>query len=152
MLAAVISATGPVSALGATFAALIPGVTHGLLGHAVVLDPATDSEIERISEATGAGYIAGNDWLDGINAARGEWLLLLEAGDLPAIHWPAVVDRHLQVAAAQAALLPRAGWFASLAERSGRALRPGLVLPRSMALTGRSSGTIRRLQASRERV
>ena len=65
---------------------------------------------------------------------------------------PAVVDRHLQVAAAQAALLPRAGWLASLAERSGRALRPGLVLPRSMALTGRSSGAIRRLQAFRERV
>lgn len=151
MLAAVIRATGSVSALGATFAALIPGVTHGLLGHAVVLDPARESETERLAEATGAGYVAGDDWRDGIRAARGEWLLLLDAGDLPAINWPAVVERHLQVAATQAALLPREGWSASLAERFGGGLRPGLVLPRDVALAGRIGG-LRRLQASRERV
>lgn len=152
MLAAVIRATGPVSALGATFAALIPGVTHGLLGHAVVLDPAGEGEIERLAEATGAGYVADDDWLGGVKAARGEWLMLLDAGDLPGINWPAAVERHLQVAGTQASLLPREGWAASLAERFGRGLRPGLLLPRDMALAGRVAGRVRRLQAFRERV
>jgi hypothetical protein len=152
MLAAVIRATGSASALGATFATLIPGVTHGLLGHAVVLDPAGASEIERLAEAVGAGFVAGDDWLDGIGAARGEWLMLLDAGDLPGINWPAAVERHLQVAPTRASLLPREGWAASLAERFGRGLRPGLVLPRDMARAGRVAGRVRRLQAIRERV
>lgn len=159
MLTAVIRAPGSVQALAATFAVLIPAVSEGFLGHAVVVDTAGASDIERIADATGASYLrAGNaeGWHLGAKEARGDWLLLLDAGDVPQPHWVQAVERHLLVAPHAPALMPLRGLAASLRERAaisfgGRSLRAGLVAQKSAVLVGRLGHAPQRLPVLRER-
>src|SRR6218665_424353 len=95
MLTAVIRADGSTSALAATFSVLIPAVANGFLGHAVVVDADGDPGIERLAEAMEASYLraVGTEaWQRGAAQARGEWLVLLDAGDAPDAHWTQSVD------------------------------------------------------------
>lgn len=159
MLTAVIRASGPAQTLAATFAVLIPAVAEGFLGHAVVVDTAGTGELERIADATGAGYLRAGPaegWQRGAGQARGDRLLLLDAGDVPQPHWVAAVERHLLVAPAVPALLPAHGFAASWRERlavalAARELRAGLVASRSAVLAGRLEAVPRRLPVMRER-
>lgn len=160
MLTAVIRADGSVQALAATFAVLIPAVAEGFLGHAVVVDTVGSSECERIADATGAGYLraaSAEGWHPGAKGARGDWLLLLDAGDVPQAHWVQAVERHLLAMPGVPALLPLSTAGAALRERAalsfaGRRLRPGLVLPRAMALEGHLDRKPKRLPVRRDRV
>jgi hypothetical protein len=159
MLTAVIRADGPPSLLAATFAVLIPAVADGFLGHAVVVDAGGDRDIERLADATGASYLrtgAAEGWHLGAAQARGDWLILLDAGDAPQSHWAQVVDRHLMLAPDSPALIPLRGVAGSLRERAAisfgaRRLRAGLVVPKGLVLAGRLGGAPRRLSVRRER-
>lgn len=159
MLTAVIRASASVQGLAATFAVLIPAVAEGFLGHAVVVDTAGEADIERIADATGASYLrAGNaeGWHLGAKVARGDWLLLLDAGDVPQAHWVQAVERHLILAPQVPALMPLRGLAASLRERAsisfgGRRLRAGLVAQKGAVLAGRLGHAPQRLPVLRER-
>jgi hypothetical protein len=159
MLTAVIRANGKASALAATFSVLIPAVADGFLGHAVVVDAAGDTEVERLADATGASYLrsAGAEgWHLGAAEARGDWLVLLDAGDVPQPHWAQVVDRHLLIHPDGPALIPLRGVAGSLRERAAisfgpRRLRPGLVVAKGVVLSGRLGAAPRRLPVRRER-
>lgn len=159
MLTAVIRSAGSTEALAATFSVLIPAVADGFLGHAVVLDAAGDATIERIADATGASYLragGADSWPEGAAQARGDWLVLLEEGDVPQAHWPQAVERHLLLAPDRPALIPLRGFAQSLRERAGvsfgpHRLRAGLVLPKSHALSGRLGAAPQRLSVGRER-
>lgn len=159
MLTTVIRAGASVQPLAATFAVLIPAVAEGFLGHAVVVDTAGEADIERIADATGASYLrAGNaeGWHLGAKQARGHWLLLLDAGDVPQAHWVQAVERHLLLAPDVPALMPLRGFTASLRERAAisfgpRRLRAGLVAPKAAILAGRLGHAPRRLPVLRER-
>lgn len=158
MLTAVIRADGRPGALAATFSVLIPAVAEGVLGHAVVIDPTSSPEIARIADETGAAYVtitAGAGWQTGAVQARGEWLVLLDAGDLPEPHWTQGVERHLLLAASRPALMPLSGAW-TLTELGSvllgpRRLRPGLIAPKSQIESGRLRGRPRRLAVRRER-
>ncbi|WP_353181108.1 glycosyltransferase family A protein [Bosea sp. (in: a-proteobacteria)] len=159
MLTAVIRAPGHAPALAATFAVLIPAVAEGVLGHAVVVDTVGTDDLRRIAEATGACYLRAGPaeaWRRGAERARGDRLLLLDAGDVPQPDWLPAVERHLLLAPGRPALLPLGGLAASLRERvaiarAPRQLRAGLILPRSAVLAGRLEAAARRLSAERER-
>lgn len=159
MLTAVIRVPGSSQALAATFAVLIPAVAEGFLGHAVVVETAGGGEIERIADATGASYLrAGHSevWHLGAQQARGDMLLLLDAGDVPQPHWVQVLERHLLLAPERPALLPLRGVAAALSERAaisfgGRRLRAGIVAPKAMIMAGRLGRVPVRLSARRER-
>ncbi|MBN9444990.1 glycosyltransferase family A protein [Bosea sp. (in: a-proteobacteria)] len=159
MLTAVIRAPGSAHALAATFSVLIPAVADGFLGHAVVVDTRGENDLERIADATGASYLragAAEAWQGGAAAARGDRLLLLDAGDVPQLHWVEAVERHLLTAPGIPALLPLRGLGRSLRERAAiicepRALRPGLVVPKGAAILGRLAASPQRLPVGRER-
>jgi hypothetical protein len=159
MLTAVIRVDGSVEALAATFSVLIPAVADGFLGHAVVIDAVGKPDIERLADATGASYLragGAEGWHLGAAQARGDWLLLLEAGDVPQVHWAHAVERHLILAPDTPALIPLRGFAGSLRERAGisfgpRRLRPGLVVPKGHVLAGRLGAAPRRLPVRRER-
>lgn len=158
MLTAVIRADGSPQALAATLSVLVPAVAEGFLGHAVIVDPAGNLEIERIADATGARYLSGGGeaWQRGAGEARGDWIVLLDAGDVPQTHWVETAERHLLLASGQPALIPLEGGVASLRERAavafaGRQLRPGLILPKAVAQAGRLGRRPKRLPVRRAR-
>ena len=159
MLTAVIRSDGSQQALAATLAVLIPAVAEGFLGHAVIVDTIGSPETERAADATGARYLRasnGSAWRDGAAGARGERIVLFDAGDVPQAHWVQAVERHLLVAAAKPALIPASGIAASLLERlafslGGRGLGPGLVMLRAAAAAGRIDRAPLRLPVLRER-
>jgi len=163
MITAVIRANRDVEALAATLSVLIPAVAGGLIGHAVVIDEADDDEIARLADETGASYVraertAGSReaWSSGVAQARGDWVILLEAGDLPEPQWTPSVERHLLTAAAQPALMPLRGLAAALCEWGAvslrsRRVRAGLLAPKSQILSGRLARAPRRLAVRRER-
>jgi hypothetical protein len=159
MLTAVIRADGSSDVLAATFAVLIPAVAEGFLGHAVVVDASGDGNVERLADATGASYLragGAEGWHLGAAQARGDWLILLDAGDAPQPQWAQVVDRHLRLAPETPALIPLRGFAGSLRERAaisfgGRRLRAGLVLPKAAVLAGHLGGSPLRLSIRRER-
>lgn len=159
MLTAVIRSDGSQQALAATLAVLIPAVAEGFLGHAVIVDTTGSPETERAADATGARYLRADKnsaWRNGAAGARGDRLVLFEAGDVPQAHWVQAVERHLLLAAGKPALIPSRGVAASLRERvafsmGARALGAGLVMPKAMALVGRLDRAPVRLPVQRER-
>ena len=90
-------------ALAVTLGALIPGVVDGLIGDAVVLARRADRDIATVAEATGAALVTvapGSDpWQVGAAAARREWMLCLEDGDVPAEGWVRALDRFVMLGA-----------------------------------------------------
>lgn len=158
MLTAIIRSNGDYEPLAATLTVLIAAVSEGFVGHAVVVAPAQNSEIDLLVDATGASFAvapAGAAWVEGAKAARGDWLLLLEAGDLPDLQWTRSVERHLLVASQRPALMPKAGIMEGLAERALRLLRPraltaGLVTTRREAEAGFLSVAPLRLRVTRQ--
>jgi hypothetical protein len=159
MLTAVIRVDGSAEALAATFSVLIPAVADGFLGHAVVIDAVGRQDVERLADATGANYLragGADGWHRGAAEARGDWLFLLEAGDVPQSHWAQAVERHLILAPERAALIPLRGVAGSLRERAAvsfgpHRLRPGLIVPKGHALAGHLGAAPRRLSVKRER-
>lgn len=160
MLTAVIRSDGSQKALAATLAALIPAVAEGFLGHAVIVDTVGSPDTERAADATGALYRRADPvpaWREGAAHARGDRVVLFDAGDAPQTHWVQVVERHLLVAPQRPALIPMSGIAASLRERmvllvGGRGIGAGLVMPRMMAAAGRLERAPVRLPVLRERL
>lgn len=159
MLTAVIRADGSPRALAATLAVLIPAVAEGLLGHAVIVDTVGAPDFERVADTTGACYLRigpAEAWQGGASVARGDRLVLFEAGDVPQAHWALVVERHLLVTPEVPALIPLHAARDALLERvalsfAGLRLRSGLVLPKAMVLEGRLDQAPQRLPVWRER-
>ena len=159
MLTSVIRVAGRTEALAATFSVLIPAVADGFLGHAVVIDTVGSPDIERLADGTGASYVragGAEGWHLAAAQARGDWLFLLDAGDVPQPHWAQAVERHLIVSPDRPALIPLRGFAGSLRERAvisfgPHRLRPGLIVPKGHALAGRLGASPRRLSVKRER-
>jgi hypothetical protein len=146
MFAAIIRSGPDVMKLATTLSVLVEGAAAGLIGHAVVITPGGGErpEIERLADATGAELIrsAGDeaqDWRAAALIARGEWLLLMRAGEMPGQHWVQALERHAMTAGGRAGLMPRLGWQGVL-DRLLPASRPGagFVLPKPLLLAGTS--------------
>ncbi len=77
------------------------------------------------------------DWQAAARLARGDWLLLMQAGDAPGANWVQALERHALTARGQPGLLPRAGWRGAL----DRAFPParagaGFVMTRGALIAG----------------
>src|SRR4051794_3871036 len=97
MITALILADGPVEALALTVAGLVPGVVEGTIADAVVITARPREDLARVAEAVGAKIAVSapgmSPWLEGAKLARREWLLCLEAGDVPVEGWMGVLER-----------------------------------------------------------
>jgi hypothetical protein len=161
MLSALVRTSSAPGALALTLAGLVPAVAEGLLSHAVVLTRKPDADSERIADAMGASLVASpsQDWRLAAEAARGSWLLLLDAGDALDEGWIAAIERHLMLQAPpafQPAFLPRREVMGrlrarfALANPAGR-IAPGLLAPRTMVMEGRLPGSPVLLAGTRSR-
>ena len=104
MISALILAERGGEALGLTLASLVPAVVAGLVGDAVLITPRQDPSVEAIADGVGASLVTlpqGTDpWCGGAAAARRDWLLCLEDGDVLADGWIRPLERFLAAAAA----------------------------------------------------
>lgn len=158
MITAVVWTRHDVSALAATLGALVSGVAHGLVGDAVVVTASPGEgkgEAAAVADALGAVFLVtpGDPWLGAARVARQDWLLCLEAGDVPGPGWMASVDRFLAADDGRLALLPRrpASVAAALtgvleAALGASRVRAGFVVHRACLTEGR---LVKRLRPAR---
>ncbi len=100
MITVLVRVTHGPEALAATLSALVPAVAAGLVGDAVILAHAEDETLAKVADAAGASLIVadGVSWAEGAKAARREWLLCLDDGDIPQEGWIRVLDRFVTLA------------------------------------------------------
>lgn len=131
MISALISVTRPsdpdaIDRLADTLGSLVAGVAAGLVGDAVIVVPSPNAAIETVAEATGAKVVlrgrGASPWSAGAKVARRDWVLCLEAGDVPAEGWIRLLDRFVGTARPDVAL--------------ARLRRPHTRLPARLAARG----------------
>jgi len=88
--------------LADTLSALVEGVAAGLIGDAVIVAPTASMALDTVAEGSGARLVLHPDgaspWSAGANVARRDWILCLEAGDIPAEGWIRALDRFVGTA------------------------------------------------------
>jgi hypothetical protein len=95
MITVLVRVTHGPEALAATLSALVPAVAAGLVGDAVILSAKPDETVAAVADAAGATLIVSEDasWREGARAARRDWLLCLDDGDIPQEGWIRVLER-----------------------------------------------------------
>ncbi len=134
--------------LADTLSVLVAGVAGGLVGDAVIVAGQASDAVAAVAEATGATLIlhpSGSPYVAGAAAARRDWILCLEAGDVPAEGWIRTLDRFVGTARPEIGLgrlhRPAAGWRGRLAGRfetlaGARQARAGDVVRREALRNG----------------
>jgi hypothetical protein len=111
MITALIRAGDDPRPLAATISALVAGVADGVIGDAVVIAPTRAPALEALVDAAGAALVIVDDgadpWRAGARAARRDWLLCLDAGDLPLDGWARALQRFAEAAPAGAPAIGR---------------------------------------------
>lgn len=92
MITVLIRASRGPEALAVTLSALVPAVTAGLVGDAVILSSNRDDTIAKVADAAGATLVEGS-WAQGARVARRDWLLCLDDGDIPQEGWIQALER-----------------------------------------------------------
>lgn len=95
MISVLIECDGEAEALAATLAALVPGAVEGLVSDVIVVDRRGDADTAAIADAAGCRYVDCAGFAEALQAARGEWLMLLEPGARPLPGWIEEVGAHI---------------------------------------------------------
>ncbi len=161
MITVLVRVTHGPEALAATLSALVPAVAEGLVGDAVILSGRQDDTLAMVADAAGATLVVakGASWMEGAKAARRDWLLCLDDGDIPQEGWTRALDRFVSLAGphqSMARLRRRAGLLQAGLEVIGRwfgraSIRAGdLVHRRALMHHGKTRAPVR-LAAAVER-
>ncbi|MDP4001914.1 hypothetical protein [Methylobacterium sp. NEAU K] len=134
--------------LADTLSVLVSGVAGGLVSDAVIVTGTESEAVATIADATGATVVlhrSGSPYAAGAAAARRDWVLCLEAGDVLAEGWIRTLDRFVGTARPEAGLgrlhRPAAGWVGHLVGRAealvgARRARAGDVVRREALRAG----------------
>lgn len=134
--------------LADTLSVLVSGVAGGLVGDAVIVTGSDSEAVAAVAEATGATLVrhqGGHPYCAGAGAARRDWILCLEAGDVPAEGWIRTLDRFVGTARPEIGIgrlrRPAAGWLARITGRietlvGARHARAGDVVRREALRAG----------------
>lgn len=114
MLSVIIPTEGKEPPVVATLAALVPGVTAGLIQNVVLVDRGDTDTIARVADVAGCSYLVCKgsraDMLGaGVKEARAPWLMFLHPGTVPDLSWidetAQFIDRMASTPAPRAAIL-----------------------------------------------
>jgi len=134
--------------LADTLSVLVSGVAGGLVGDAVIVTDEESEAASAIADATGATLVlhrSGSPYAAGAAEARRDWVLCLEAGDVPAEGWIRTLDRFVNTARPETGLgrlhRPAMGWRGRLVGRvesvtGARRARAGDVVRREALRAG----------------
>ncbi|GJE25754.1 hypothetical protein [Methylobacterium organophilum] len=142
MISCVIHVSRPAEAeaierLADTLSALVEGVAAGLVSDAVIVASQANEALDTIADGAGATFLqrspGASPWSAGAKAARRDWVLCLEAGDIPSEGWIRHLDRFVGTARPEVSL--------------GRLRRPHAGLPSRIRARGERVVGVRRARA-----
>lgn len=101
MLSAIIATHESERSLVPTLAALVPGVTAGLLAEVIVADAGSGDGTAEVADIAGCRFMASSEPLgDRLKAAaattRAPWLMFLRAGCVPEAGWESAAERFIE--------------------------------------------------------
>jgi len=101
MLSAIVATHESERSLVPTLAALVPGVTSGLLSEVIVADGGSRDATREVADIAGCRFIASDAPLGArlkaaARDAKGSWLLFLPAGSVPAGDWTDTAGRFIE--------------------------------------------------------
>jgi glycosyltransferase involved in cell wall biosynthesis len=129
MLSVIIATHDSERSLVPTLAALVPGVTAGLLGEVLVADAGSRDATAEVADIAGCRFVASDETLGTrLNAAaastRGPWLMFLRSGTVLEPTWVGVVNSFIE----KADLMDSAARAAVFRQHSASdVMRPGLA-------------------------
>jgi glycosyltransferase involved in cell wall biosynthesis len=126
MLSVVIATNESERTLVPTLAALVPGATAGLVREVIIADPGSRDATAEVADIAGCEMLVSDAPLaerlaQAAEAARGPWLLFLDAGAVPQAGWIEETSRFVD----EASLAGQADKIAAVF----RAASPSLVRP-----------------------
>ena len=146
MISVVIATHNDERTLGQSLAALVPAAVDGLVREVILADAGSTDDTLEIAEDAGARVVRtegpeADRLARGCEAARGDWLLLLQAGHVPPAGWAQAAVRHL------AEHPGRAGYWGGSALRLFAGSAPAVLAPRRLydEVGGYRPGFLRRL-------
>jgi hypothetical protein len=129
--------------LAQTLSILVSAAVEGLVSDVIVLDHASRDGSSRVADAAGCRFHAHWDIKDILRSARGEWLLLIEAGARPQSGWIDEVMEYLALNRQPACFSPSRNYRRPFFKRIGRAVPPleyGLFLSKKSGIALAKSG------------
>ncbi|MGL4405994.1 MAG: glycosyl transferase family 2 [Notoacmeibacter sp.] len=99
MLTAFILANNDPKALTRTLNALIGAAVDGLVREVIVLAPIEDETAANLADHAGCGLFTPDQFANAVALAKGDWLLILQAGALPEQGWSESIGDHIQAKA-----------------------------------------------------
>lgn len=114
MLSIIIPTEGKEPPVVATLAALVPGVTAGLIQDVVLVDRGDTDTVARVADVAGCDYLVckgsrADALAAGVKEASAPWLMFLHPGTVPDLSWidetAQFIDRMASAPAPRAAIL-----------------------------------------------
>ncbi len=133
MLSVLIEAREEPVLIASTLASLVPGAVEGLVGDVVLIDEGMGPEARRVADHAGC-RIRQEPLLACIAAAKGDWILFIEAGARPTPGWVDEISGFL-ADAAEGRARARAARF-RVARQDRPFLWAGLTFRRSLMAGG----------------
>lgn len=101
MLSAIIATHESEHTVVPTLAALVPGVTAGLLGEVIVADAGSRDATAEVAEVAGCRFMVSSEPLGvrlkaAASATRAPWLMFLRAGCVPEPGWVSAAERFIE--------------------------------------------------------
>lgn len=130
MISVVMATHNSARDLAEVLSPLVPGSVDGLIHELVVADAGSTDETLAILDDAGAVMVGGSLGA-ACTAAKGPWLLIVEATTRLPYEWIGPVRRHLESGDQSARKLVRGGWFAK---------QEALLILKRAWLTGQTGG------------
>jgi hypothetical protein len=143
MLTVIIECRDQESELAQTLAVLVAGAVEGLVCDVVVLDHGSADGTSRVADAAGCRFYSEWDILNVMQSARGEWLLLVEAGARPQPGWIDEIAEYVSLNKVPARFTASRGYRRPFLQRVGRSVPPlelGFLVSKPQALAVAKTG------------
>ncbi|MBL0370755.1 glycosyl transferase [Rhizobium sp. KVB221] len=122
--------------LAHTLAVLVAGAVDGLVSDVIVLDHGSQDASAAVADAAGCRFLTQWSLEETLLSARGDWVMLLEAGARPQSGWIEEVSEYAAIAGMPARFSPsrrfRRPFFKRLMARTG-ALENGYLISKRQA-------------------
>ncbi len=131
--------------LAQTLAVLVSGAVEGLVSDVIILDHGSRDGCSRIADAAGCRFLLSWDMRHVVRSARGEWLMLLEAGARPSGRWIDEVAEYIGLNKAPARFSPSRMHRKPFFKRIGRRPAPlehGFLLSKRQATATAKTGML----------